>query len=213
MEKPSLTFFLKQVDPIMVAQSYLAKKLLLPKEKIRINAPIITQDLEYGDSYDSPAYESMTKDGLKLRIITTDHDQWKKGILATPYICHWCRIEHKDAPLGLPIVYEYLNKKSIYYVTGNYCSFECAYADLKTKQYCNFYCKDYIYNESEILLKNMYFNMTGKHKLYSAPHWTSHIKNGGILTDKDFYSQHHTYNRSPNIVLYPSKTSFVQIDK
>lgn len=208
-----LNFFLKQVDPILVAKSYLDGSLRLPSTKIKLDSSSLTKDLDYGNSFTSPAYEIIDKNGTKIRVITINHKNWKSGILPTNYLCNWCRLEYNNDPLVLPINIEYCDSSIICYGTGTYCSFECCYADLKTKQYCDFYSRDFIYNNSENLLRFLYGHFHGNNKLIAAPDWTLHVKNGGFLDSKDFFNEQHTYVRIPNIILQTAKTCYSQSNK
>src|SRR5258708_717345 len=72
----SLEFFLKQVDPIKVAKEYLKGTLRLPPEKIKLSYQPLKPDIEYGDSYESMAYEYVDKNGKKNKIISTGHNEW-----------------------------------------------------------------------------------------------------------------------------------------
>ena len=147
MEKKLTTgrsFFLRQVDPLQVAKSYLAGELRLPKGKAILDNSVITPDIEVGDSYDSEIYEIVDKNGERLRLVTTDHQRWLKNgsdLSNYNYLCHWCRADHVGEPICIPIKIEREKStgKYLFSGTGSYCCFECAYADLKTKTYCGFY--------------------------------------------------------------------------
>src|SRR5437773_4937132 len=222
MEKKLLTdknFFLYKVDPLAVLEKYKKGTLLITFEKISIDATPLSPDLQVGTDHDSAVYEISNKYGETVRIVTTDHNKWMKEREGTPvgeYICHWCRIKNTGKALVLPLQIDrdLATGNLIFYGTGSYCCFECAYADLKTKVYPSFYYRDYLYRDSESLLRFMYFLY---HKevgnFTSAPLWTLHEKNGGELPDKDFFSNKHTYVSIPNIIINTVKTTYIQSNK
>ena len=177
-----LNFFLRQVDPLLVAKSYISKTLFLPTEKFKFDDITLTQDLLIGQSPDSYAFEYTDKNGSKLKIITGNHSNWLAENKKENFICNWCRIKYNSItkiPLLLPVQIEKLDDKLVFHGTGDYCCFECAYADLKTKCYSGFYYKDSIYSDSEGLLRYMYYLFTGRDNLIASPPWTEHINNEG----------------------------------
>ena len=212
-------FFLKQVDPVQVAEDYLSGKLKLPKDKIKFGNITITPDLDVGKDYNSPVYEIIDKNGESVRIITTDHDKWIAGSSSTTptkkYICHWCRIQNEGESVVIPVKIDrdVMTNKLIFYGTGSYCCFECAFADLKTKWYCNNFLRDALYSDSESLLRFMHYKYTDKEKLVASPNWVLHEKNGGALSDKDFFSDKTSYIPAPNIIINNIKTTYFQTNK
>ena len=209
------SFFLKQVDPLLVAKLYLSGELLMPTSKVLIDESTITPDLEIGPNNSSEVYEIMDKNGEYIRIITTDNIKWKNPNSEYKYVCHWCRISHNGEPIIIPIKLEkdHATGNLVFSGTGNYCCFECAYADLKTKWYCGFYQKNSLYTDAETLLRFMYHLYTKKENLVASPDWVLHEKNGGALSNKDFYNSKHTYVHIPNIIMSNIKTTHIQSDK
>lgn len=207
-------FFLKQVDPNEVVDLYLSNNLKMPLEKIKFDNLIITPDLEVGKDYYAPIYEINDKNGENIRIITTDHDKWIQNN-NIDYICHWCRINNQGEHIILPIKVDkdISTNKLIFYGTGSYCCFECAYADLKTKWYCGYQVRDVLYSDTESILRFMYFIYTGKTNLISSPDWSLHQKNGGCLPDKDFFNEKTTYIKSPNYIINNIKITHYQTNK
>lgn len=69
---------------------------------------------------------------MPLNISTTDNmtDSDRKTMDNVPWptqtdtYCHWCCHSFTNSPVGIPL--KYVN--SVFYCTGNYCSFECAVA-------------------------------------------------------------------------------------
>lgn len=211
-------FFLKQVDPMVVAKKYLSKSLTLPTEKITINITMPTPDIQVGKDSSSETYEIVDKSGEILRMVTTDHEKWKRNGTDksnSGYTCHWCRASFVGEHLIIPIRIDrdLSTNKLLFSGTGSYCSFECAYASLKTKWYCGFYQRDPLYSDAETLLRFMFYRFTNKETLIAAPDWTLYYKNGGPLSDKDFYSSHHTYVPTSNIILNVAKVSYLQLEK
>lgn len=207
-------FFLKQVDPIEVAEEYLSGKLRLPADKIKFDNIMITPDLELGKDYTSSIYEILDKNGETIRIITTDHDRWSGANSSDKkYLCNWCRLHQSAEPIIIPIKVEQINGNFAFHGTGNYCCFECAFADLKTKLYTGLYLRDLLYSNSENLLRFMYYIYTGLDNLVAAPDWILHEKNGGKLSDKDFFNSRHTYVKCPNLIMNVAKITHYQVSK
>ena len=235
MESPSeLSFFLRQVDPLAVAKAYLNGTLLLPKEKVKFTTSTLTQDLVIGDNIDAPAYEYIDKNGSKLKIITGNHNNWtiSNEIRKEKFICDWCRINYTippvppvspegtggtggtgRSPVFLPIKIEKDENKIYFHGIGEYCCFECVYADLKTKSYAGFYYRNSVYSDSETLLKYMNHLFTNRENLTSSPHWKLHVKNGGPLTDKDYYNSEYSYGNVANVILKPAKITYIRSEK
>jgi hypothetical protein len=206
------------VDPLEVADMYLAGTLRLPPEKIKFDNITITPDMEVGKDYTSPIYEIFDKNGESIRVVTTDHEKWinnNTDKTGKKYICHWCRIEHVGEYIILPIKIDrdISTGKLIFHGTGSYCCFECAYADLKTKWYCGPYIKDLLYSDTETLLRFMYHAYTGKSNLVASPDWILHEKNGGYLSDKDFFNEKTTYVKCANLILNTAKITYYQNTK
>jgi len=225
MEK---NFFLKQVDPVEVFKSYSTGELRLPADKIKFDNVTISPDMEIGKDYTSPIYEITDKNGDTIRVVTTDHDKWVAnngtvergrvltlGQIAENYVCHWCRLKYIGEHIILPIKIDrdLSTNKFIFYGTGSYCCFECAYADLKTKSHCCPYMRDSLYADGESLLRFMYKQYTGKDTLVAAPEWFLHEKNGGKLPDKDFFNSKSTYVECPNIIMNSVKVTYYQTNK
>lgn len=216
-----LSFFLKQVDPVSVARRYLANELKMPTTKVKFDNTTLTSDLEVGSSPNDEIYEVKDKNGELIRIITTDHKNWTQEWSASPigpgtvpgvtqYRCHRCLIEHTGPYLVTPIKIERDPAgKLIIHGTGTFCCFECVYGHLKTKWYSSTYTRNYLYSDSETLLRFLYHLLTGKNDLKASPDWTLHQKHGGRLSDKDYYSPKTIYVPAPNVLLCTLKTMYV----
>ena len=212
------SFFLRQVDPVQVATLYLSGKLLLPPGGISLDFTTVTPDLIVGADTNSEIYEIVDKNGEHYRLVTTDHEKWLKNgtdLNSHTYVCHWCRIGHTGTSLLIPIKIDRdtSSGKLLFYGTGTYCCFECAYADLKTKWYCGIYQRSSLYVDAETLLRYMFHKFTEKDVLRASPDWILHKKNGGPLDDNDFYNSKHTYINIPNIILSTVKTHYAQVNK
>jgi hypothetical protein len=209
-----LNFFLKQVDPVAVAKRYLAGTLKICTDKIKFETVDITPDLEVGTSPESEVYEIKDKNGELIRVITGGHQSWLNQDALAKFNCWHCRVEHTGRYISLPVkVDRDPSKGLIFYGTGTYCCFECAYADLKTKWYCGVYQREYLYVDSEYLLRYMYHQLTGKSELIASPAWYLHQKNGGPLPDRDFYSSKSTYVEVPGIIIRIAKNIYTQSNK
>ena len=209
MAEAELSFFLKQVDPLAVAKAYLNGTLKLPKEKFKFGVPTLTHDFVVGETIDSKIFEYIDKNGSRLRMISGNHDQYVNG-QKDEFTCYWCRVKYSGKlALLLPVSIEKDENGLYFHGTGEYCSFACAYAHLKTKTHVNFYYKDYAYCDAEGLLKFMHYLYTGNEHLVAAPDWTLR----DTLSEKDFYGSTNTYHLMPNVIMNPAKISFLRGEK
>jgi len=213
------TFTLRGVDPLQILQQYLdgdfTKITDIPsKVTAAKSTTLITQG--YGADVNSEVYVYRDKNNNQQTIVTTNHDAYscvRDGKDYRPKRCRWCRrkfTQERD-PVGIPTAYlkDHEGKYIFYTDQPNFDTFECALACLRRTQKIRLY-KDSLYMDSEQFLKLFCKVATGVDDLQEAKDWILYHKNGGHLTDKEYFQNTHTYRRTSNIVCLPIKVAYSQ---
>lgn len=218
-----LSFFLKQVDPVLVAKKYLTNNLTMPTTKVKFDNTTLTSDLKAGTSREDEIYEIKDKNGENLRVITLEQKNWirsnsllngqssiNENHAIQTYECHHCRDIFRGPYLVSPVKIE---KKSsgelIIHGTGIFCCYECVYGNHKNKHYAGIYLRNYLYADTETLIRFLYNKQTGNSDLKATPDWTSRKKFDGPLPDQDYYSSKTTYTPIPNVIICTAKSMYI----
>jgi len=128
------------------------------------------------------------------------------------YPCDWCRRRFDTAPLGIPLSYRINEQGSYVYLCDGYlCSFECALAFIRRDNSAYAYGRDPLYQESEVLLMNLFSKLYPDKVLREAQDWRLLRDNGGDLTDEEG-AKFTPYVRTANIVVIPA-TVLYQVSK
>ena len=226
--KISSSFMLRRIDPIEILSNYLKgnyKSLDLPKDKIETKKGILIIGKNTGKDKSYEIYRFTDKSNSKQTIITTNHISYKHAIdqlnnktnLTNPIIkCLYCRRFIKENPVGIPVSMESDLKNNIvkFNVDGNYCNFNCVYADLKRMVSVSRIYQDPLYMDSEQMLHVMYHKMYPekcKERIIEAPDWRLLKENGGPLSDKEFDENSNNYIPLTSIVQVPIKRQFIKL--
>jgi hypothetical protein len=105
--------------------------------------------LEDKETQNNTTNPNNRKGDEKLKLLLSNFNSEQEWPLYTNVLCHWCCHSFSNTPVGLPL--KYCNDKNIFYVTGCFCSFNCAMA----------------YNNS---LKSMDNKQEREHLLYHLAH-------------------------------------------
>ena len=196
---------------------------------------------KYGTSSEDQIYIFKDKSNINQTVVTTNHEAYtrvkayyngdglqKSQIIGTdegPEIakeCVWCRSEIKTEALGIPISIEILQdretheKAYVFHIDGNddYCCFECCFSGFKRLNPASVIFRDPLYMDSEQMLKFMYSCVYPKGApLREAQDYRLLKRNNGPLTEKEFFSETHSYVRTPNIILLPAKIEYLMTRK
>lgn len=232
------TFLLRGIDYLQVLNDYYQGKyndIEIPKTKVTMSSNAVTSDYSVGTDKHSEIYEYVGSSGNRVRMITTNHknyNEMRNKLVNNSYlnniregipieygsnnnICLWCRRIFSFEPVGMPIKMEYLedSKKNIFHVVGNYCTYECCYSHLLTRTRSQFGLKDYMYMDSESMLRIMYGKTYPDQLLIEQNEWTLAKWNGGPMSEDDFFSGRHRYEKNVSIVLLPSKNEYYLAEK
>ena len=126
----------------------------------------------------------------------------KKWLSTTNIWCFWCCHSFNTPPISLPVSYT----NNVFYVTGCYCSFECAVTHLFQKNNMYENEKWYSYNLLHIL-RNKLFNKPNFEKIQHAPAREILQVFGGNLTIEEFRNSCNTKNNYN--ILHPPIVSLI----
>jgi hypothetical protein len=120
---------------------------------------------------------------------------------APPFNCMSCIISCNHAPVGIPVAKTYLeDNRPCYHVIDMFCSFQCAYLELRQRQHLP------IYSNSVVLLFDMWSKGTGlpHEELKPAPDKLLLKIFNGPLTHEEYHGMIGSYCTKPsNYVLIP----------
>ena len=233
------TFLLRGVDVANVVKQYLNggfDDVDVPTTKVNSAVRGVVADYSVGRDARSEIYEYVDRSGRRQRVVTINHDNYNKirsrlngcsykeiienkteqnSDLPAGGICLWCRRKFNFNPVGMPVRIEYMESENItvYHTIGSYCTFECCYSDLKYKTKCPFSYRDPRYMDSESMLRRMFERSHPDEKLTEQNDWVLGQWNGGPLSEEDFFSKSHSYQRGLNMVLLPAKYEYTMQTK
>ena len=105
----------------------------------------------------------------------------------------------------------------IFYIDGEYCSFECALSSLKEDRQKAFLYRNPIYMDSEQLLHYLYSLMHPESpRLMEALDLSLYKVNHGPFDYNDIKTKiqgRHKYIRTPNVILAPVKIQYLRVEK
>jgi hypothetical protein len=119
-------------------------------------------------------------------------------------ICIYCRMPLEKMaegqyPVGIPYKIENRGGVYVFHTISKYCSFECAYGYCLSKDNL----AEYITN-----LKIYFETVHPGKKLTQALDPDLHIRNGGMLSDEQYYRSNYAYHKRNNYISVPAKKEF-----
>ena len=172
---------------------------------------------------DSPTF-TYKDDGATVLVYTTNCKQYEAkrdeclrgsegegGLAVVPgQRCKWCREEIKGKPLGIPVAYlkNRLTGEHIIHMEGAYCTFECTFSGLKSKDASDLLSR---YRDSEAVLRLLFSLVYPDEPFREAPPWDAHEINQGTLSSEAFHDRHHQYVELGGWFLLPCKQMYRQI--
>ena len=222
----STVLYLRGVGWQQLLEEYLSGKFAedtLDKSSVVTLKSSYVKPVARGTNGESPSF-TYKEEGATVVVYTTNCDQYqakrdeclKEGDIDSALAmipgqrCKWCREEIKTNPVGIPVSY-YKNKitdENVIHMEGAYCTFECAFAGLKTKNRDDLLSR---YRNSESILRHLFWLSHPEQMLIAAPDWELHEINQGTLSSEAFHSKHHQYNPISNWFFLPCKQMFRQI--
>ncbi len=229
-----LTFRLRGVDISVILESFNNgnyQQLNIPKTPVKMITSTIEISPERGKTSEDPTYEINNFRNNKKLIVTTncrsftvvkasiekEMDEKRTGLVKTdgslPYNigspCDWCNIPLTHPPVGIPIRCDIILEKYIFHVTGEYCTFGCAFADLKVTVDRSVIFQDPNYANSEMLLKMLFNFVYPDEKLISSPPRKLLIRNNGSLTQEEYFLKYRIYKPISVIIMVPAKIKYL----
>lgn len=126
-------------------------------------------------------------------------------------ICQWCRIPFQHTWIGVPYRLEQTNTKSYYYTDGCYCCFECAMAEIESTSKKSYVLRSGLLMSPHILLENLFLSMYPNKNLHASPPFYYHERNGGSMTDKEYYENRSQLIETSGIIVVPYKKISVKL--
>ena len=127
-------------------------------------------------------------------------------------ICQWCRLPFTHSWIGIPYRMEKSPNMSIFYTEGCFCCFECVEAELQSVCHKSHILQSGLLLSPNVLLEVLFKKLYPGKKLYASPHFTLHERNGGALSDKEFYDERSYYMETSGVVLVPYKKVFIKMN-
>jgi hypothetical protein len=204
------TFYLKKIDPLSIPQKLMngdfknismdvikgwRKESKEPKNKISV---IGTNKLDKMFTY-------ADRNNNIFTFVTTNNFK-----LSAP-ICQWCRVGFSHPWIGVPYRMEQSVNKNYYYTDGCYCCFECVYAEINSMLKRNFVLNGGSFLSPNILLENLFREVYPNKSLKPSLPFYYHERNGGALSDKEYYENRSEYLETSGVVIVPYKKMAVKI--
>jgi hypothetical protein len=204
------TFYLKKIDPLSIPQKL-------------VNGDFKNITLELVQGWKKHAIEQKNQISVigtnKMEKMFTYSDRnnnvftfvTTNNFKMAHTICQWCRIHFSNPWIGIPYRLEQSIDKNYYYTDGCYCCFECAYAEL-----CSMMKKSHVLHgglivSPNILLESLFQQIYPGKYLKASPEFYHHERNGGALTDKEYYENKSELIETSGIVIIPYKRMSVKI--
>lgn len=143
-----------------------------------------------------PKYVVIDNRGIKSTLVATNTKAHSK--------CLWCRDSIIDMAVGLPVKKQHSLGELKFEVEGQYCCFECAYAD-----FIRSFNKDPMFKNTECYLHYAFLQLYPNKQLIAAPDFRLHECNGGPLTKEQFHQKSNRYYDSGRLKLLPVSRHFI----
>ena len=208
----NLTLFLRGIDPKELGRKYSAGNFigdLVPPDKVILGNGII-DTFTTGSNPNGEFFEYPDRDGYYQLVVRTGHKRYvsiQENTTPPTIPCFWCRRMGNDGGIIIRMEWDFgINK---FYTEGGCCTFECGLAYLEDEETRRPMGRDALYS-SAIPLINRAFSLVYPHdKLSSSADWRLLCINGGPLTEKQFFHGTHRFQRTPNVIFYPSRIEYL----
>lgn len=203
------TIYLKKIDPLSIPQKIL-------------NGEYTSITLETIQSW-----KKSTKESHQIKVIGTNkldkmftYTDRNNNVFTcvttnnfqpNPTICQWCRGTFQHSWIGIPYRLEQSQTKDYYYTDGCYCCFECAMAEVECLSKKSYVLHSSLLVSPNILLENLHEKLYPTKRLKSSPPFYLHERNGGSLSDRDYYENKSQYIETTDIIIMPYKKVMVKL--
>ena len=225
------TFLLKGLDQNKLVADYQAGFFSRPvtnKTKIKISQQTEILAPTYGVTNYSPIFCVKDKNNCNIIVATTGHSDFEVftrtgGSLPMGGRCDHCKDDFNHLSVGYPVGYQEQTVLTndatqalyriiyVFWVDGEFCSFECALGFVKLMLAHPSDYRDTTIRDSERMLKLLYkLTYPTAGILRPAQHPRLLISNKGSLTREEWSDQRHVYIRTDRILMIPAKVEYVQ---
>jgi hypothetical protein len=204
------TFYLKKIEPLMVPQKLvngdyknISISLIQNWKKETKEAKNLVSVI--GTNRQDKMFTYSDRNNNVFTFVTTNNFKMAHTI------CQWCRVQFTHPWVGIPYRLEQSLDKNFYYTDGCYCCFECAYAEVNTMLKRSHILHGGLLLSPNILLENLFHEVYPKKALRPSPEFYYHERNGGALSDKDYYENRSEFVETSGVVIIPYKKMAVKI--
>lgn len=170
-------------------------------------APLVSS---HGQGPEDEIYGYRDKNNVNQTIMTTNHAICI-GVVSPPYTCDNCRCQHTDEGVGVPLRLAKGNNGEVICITdGNNCTYECALSQIRRNYPNAIRYRDPQYIDSEQILKYLFRSTHPNGGPLREAKDTRLLKPNGPMDRQTWLSDTHTYQRTPNVVIIPSKAQYLQ---
>lgn len=231
------TFLLRRVDPSRVLANYRAGKytsFTLPRSRVKISGIVPIVAPSYGNSSLSGIYTFRDRSNCPIVVATSNHKPFEVfmasgGELPSNGRCDYCKQDFDHTPQGIPIAMaeKFFQVKRddlpdgedpystvrvyVFWVEGEYCCFEHALGDLHRFQAVTTSSRDVNYADSESWIRLLYHicHPDGD-PLLIPPDPRLLAANNGPLSQNEYSSRRHYYQRTASVVQIPAKVEYLR---
>jgi hypothetical protein len=203
------TIYLKKIDPLSVPQKIINgdyKDITLETiQSWRKSTKETHQISVIGTNRLEKMFTYTDRNNNVFTCITTNNFQ------SNGTICQWCRLSFQHTWIGVPYRLEQTQSKCYYYTDGCYCCFECAMAEVESISHKNYVLRSGLLLSPHILLENLFLSIYPNKILRASPPFYHHERNGGSMTDKEYYENRSQLIETSGIIVMPYKKIAVKL--
>jgi hypothetical protein len=205
------TFYLKKIDPLQIPSRILNGEFkdvtlesIMGWKKTTVE-PAHQVNVIGTNKYDRMFTYSDRNNNIFTCVTTNNFINANK-------VCQWCRLPFLHSWIGIPYRMEKSPSMCIFYTEGCYCCFECVEAELQSICHKPHILQSGLLMSPNVLLEVLFKKLYPEKKLFASPHFSLHEKNGGALTDKEFYEERSFFLETSGIVLMPYKKIAIKMN-
>lgn len=207
------TFYLKKIDPLSIPQKILngsyktftIDQIIAWRKAPKENAPVHQAVSVISSNQQEKMFTYSDRNNNIFTCVTTNN------FGNTNTVCQWCRIPFQHPWVGIPYRLEQTDTKDYFYTEGCYCCFECAAAEVNVISKRFHILHSGLLTSPNILLESMFASVYPGKTLQASPSFFHHEKNGGSLSDKEYYENKSLFMETSGIVVVPYKKIYVKI--
>lgn len=222
------TFLLKGINPNELLNDYQNGQFSVikpsPGGKIVIAKNMIVVAPKYSDSNHEHIFSFKDKNNIDMIYATGNHTNYEIYLAGGEELpvggrCDWCKEDFTHESLGYPIGYQeqtilvddHHRVIYVFWVEGEFCCFECAFADLKRSNNQTPTYRDINIRDSETMLKMLFVIMfPNESVLQPAKDYRLLKFNKGSLDKEEWKNTKHKYFRTERVLMVPAKIEYLR---